>query len=56
MLDPRIGTYLGSLLPEADPVRAAMEKLGVLPIHRRSFGPVRKALGLDPVQEELALE
>jgi ribonuclease HII len=35
---------------------AAMEKLGVLPIHRRSFGPVRKALGLDPVQEELALE
>ena len=31
----------------------AMERLGVLDFHRRSFAPVRKALGLDPVQEEL---
>ncbi len=32
---------------------AAMEKLGVIPDHRRSFAPVRKVLGLDPIQEEL---
>lgn len=32
---------------------AAMEKLGVIEQHRRSFAPVRKVLGLDPVQEEL---
>lgn len=32
---------------------AAMEKLGVVDQHRRSFAPVRKVLGLDPVQEEL---
>ena len=32
---------------------AAIEKLGVLDQHRRSFAPVRKVLGLDPVQEEL---
>ena len=32
---------------------AALEAHGVLPIHRRSFGPVRKLLGLDPVQQEL---
>jgi len=31
----------------------AMKEKGVLPIHRRSFGPVREALGLVPVQEEL---
>jgi ribonuclease HII len=31
----------------------AMNTLGVLEFHRRSFAPVRKALGLDPVQEEL---
>ena len=31
----------------------ALERLGALDIHRRSFAPVRKALGLDPVQEEL---
>ena len=28
----------------------ALNSLGVLPIHRRSFAPVRAALGLDPVQ------
>lgn len=32
---------------------AALDRLGVCPIHRRSFGPVRKALGLDPVQIEM---
>lgn len=31
----------------------ALEKLGPCPAHRRSFAPVRKALGLDPVQREL---
>jgi ribonuclease HII len=29
---------------------AALERLGACPVHRRSFEPVRKALGLDPVQ------
>jgi len=32
---------------------AAMNTLGVLDFHRRSFAPVRKALGLDPEQQEL---
>jgi ribonuclease HII len=32
---------------------AALEKLGACPVHRRSFGPVRKALGLDPVQTDM---
>jgi len=32
---------------------AALERLGACAIHRRSFGPVRKALGLDPVQIEM---
>jgi ribonuclease HII len=32
---------------------AALEKLGACPIHRRSFAPVRQALGLAPVQAEL---
>ncbi|AKF05161.1 ribonuclease HII [Sandaracinus amylolyticus] len=31
----------------------AITKLGVCAIHRRSFGPVRRALGLEPVQTEL---
>ncbi len=38
------------------PVRAhqeALERLGVLPIHRRSFAPVRRALGLEPEQAAL---
>ena len=31
----------------------ALKDLGALPIHRRSFRPVREALGLDPIQEQL---
>lgn len=31
----------------------ALKRLGVLPIHRRSFGPVREALGLDSAQQSL---
>ena len=31
----------------------ALRSLGACPIHRRSFAPVRQALGLDPVQELL---
>ncbi|HYB99639.1 MAG TPA: ribonuclease HII [Candidatus Limnocylindrales bacterium] len=32
---------------------SALDRLGACPIHRRSFAPVRKALGLDPVQTEM---
>jgi ribonuclease HII len=32
---------------------AALERLGVIDQHRRSFAPVRKALGLEPVQQDL---
>jgi ribonuclease HII len=31
----------------------ALKDLGALPIHRRSFRPVREALGLDPIQDSL---
>jgi ribonuclease HII len=31
----------------------ALERLGPCPVHRRSFAPVRKVLGLEPVQGEL---
>jgi len=31
----------------------ALKELGPLPVHRRSFAPVRQALGLDPTQEQL---
>ena len=31
----------------------ALNELGVLPIHRRSFAPIRQALGLDPTQTEM---
>jgi ribonuclease HII len=31
----------------------ALKKRGVLPIHRRSFAPVRQVLGFDPIQGEL---
>jgi len=31
----------------------ALRRLGALPIHRRSFRPVREALGLEPIQERL---
>jgi len=34
----------------------ALETLGALPIHRRSFARVRQALGLDPVQTELFVD
>jgi ribonuclease HII len=34
----------------------ALKKLGALPIHRRSFTPVRQVLGLDPVQGKLFKE
>ena len=34
----------------------ALRELGPLPIHRRSFAPIRRALGLDPVQTELFKE
>ena len=30
-----------------------LKERGALPVHRRSFAPVREALGLDPVQAEL---
>jgi ribonuclease HII len=30
----------------------ALKELGVLPIHRRSFAPIRRALGLEPIQTE----
>jgi ribonuclease HII len=32
---------------------AALKKLGACPVHRRSFQPVREALGLAPVQADL---
>jgi len=32
---------------------AALERSGPCSLHRRSFAPVREALGLDPVQQEL---
>jgi ribonuclease HII len=32
---------------------AALTKLGACSIHRRSFAPVRQALGLEPVQQDL---
>ncbi len=35
---------------------AALKQLGACEIHRRSFAPVRQALGLDPVQHELFAE
>jgi len=35
---------------------AALKQLGACEIHRRSFAPVREALGLDPVQHELFAE
>lgn len=38
--------------PTAEHFRA-LKQLGACPLHRRSFAPVRRALGLEPVQEEL---
>jgi ribonuclease HII len=34
----------------------ALDRLGPCVLHRRSFAPIRQALGLDPVQEELFAE
>ena len=34
----------------------ALDRLGACPVHRRSFAPVRKALGLEPEQGELFAE
>jgi len=31
----------------------ALHELGATPIHRRSFAPVRRVLGLEPVQTEM---
>ncbi len=35
---------------------ALLKEKGAVIIHRRSFAPVREALGLEPVQQELALD
>jgi ribonuclease HII len=54
-LDRRYPGY-GFARHKGYPVRAhvrAIAEHGVLPIHRRSFGPVREALGLVPVQGDL---
>jgi ribonuclease HII len=32
---------------------AALRSLGACPLHRRSFAPIRQALGLEPVQQDL---
>jgi ribonuclease HII len=56
-LDQRYPGY-GLAQHKGYPVREhvlAIQARGVLPIHRRSFAPVRQALGLDPEQGELAL-
>jgi ribonuclease HII len=41
--------------PTPDHIQALRE-MGPLPIHRRSFGPVRKSLGIDPRQKGLFAE
>lgn len=54
-LDARFPGY-GFAKHKGYPVREhydALDRLGATPVHRRSFGPVRRALGLEPVQEEL---
>lgn len=54
-LDARYPGY-GFAKHKGYPVREhydALERLGACEVHRRSFAPVRKALGLDPVQAEL---
>lgn len=54
-LDRRYPGY-GLAKHKGYPVREhqdALLTLGVTPIHRRSFGPVRRALGLEPEQLEL---
>ncbi|HEY8428145.1 MAG TPA: hypothetical protein VIL20_07215, partial [Sandaracinaceae bacterium] len=54
-LDARFPGY-GFAKHKGYPVREhyeALRRLGAAPVHRRSFGAVRRALGLEPVQEEL---
>lgn len=54
-LDARYPGY-GFARHKGYPVREhyeALERLGACPAHRRSFAPVRKALGLEPVQTDL---
>lgn len=54
-LDARYPGY-GFAKHKGYPVREhydALERLGACPVHRRSFAPVRKVLGLDPVQTAL---
>ena len=49
---PRLRLRRAQGLPHAA-ARGRARALGACPIHRRSFAPVRQALGLDPVQEML---
>lgn len=54
-LDARFPGY-GFARHKGYPVREhydALERLGATEVHRRSFGPVQRALGLEPVQTEL---
>lgn len=54
-LDARYPGY-GFAKHKGYPVREhydALERLGACEVHRRSFAPVRKVLGLEPVQTEL---
>jgi ribonuclease HII len=56
-LDARYPGY-GFARHKGYPVREhlqALERLGACPIHRRSFEPVRRALGLEPEQGDLFL-
>ena len=46
----RFGAHKG--YPTADHFRI-LKELGPLPVHRRSFAPVRRALGLEPAQPAL---
>ncbi len=43
-------THKGYPTPQHE---AALRALGACPVHRRSFAPVRQALGLEPIQELL---
>jgi ribonuclease HII len=51
-LHPGYGLASHKGYPTAEHCRL-LKELGALQIHRRSFAPVRQALGLDPVQGEL---
>ena len=49
---PRLRLRPPQGLPDGGALRGA-RALGACPLHRRSFAPVRQALGLEPVQQEL---